>query len=515
MHASVSQTASPPLIRLGVSRRELVWRASLGLLAAALLSFGLLPTQTDNDLWGHLRVGLDILQSHSAPRVDVYAYTHSGTLTQDHEWLGEALAALSWKGAGTAGLVALKISLALLTGILCFWHLLRTGISSGRATAILLILIGLVPPFMMFRPLLFSIPGFAVTLTVIYEAECGNRAVLWMLPPLYVIWANLHGGFLAGLAVLCIWGVLHAFARRRVASIAAPVAVTFAATGLNPYGWGLLAFLLRTATVPRPEIIEWNPLRVTAPYGIIYTAILAVAVVGWVFSRVEKKWPLVALFGVISLLPFSATRHTPLAVVAGVILAGPHIGDALRRLAEAGPASSRRRMAALPAWALALPLIGLTVLVVAAAERPVLIPVSDQEYPVQAVKLLAASGVEGNLVNQFNWGEYIMWHLGPKVKVMMDGRREWIYSDEVYQRYLSFQNGSGDWDRLLREYPADVALLQEGSTAFNLFRLKSEWQQVYHDGVASIFVRSGSTEGEQITEAARRFAPTPGPFYFP
>jgi hypothetical protein len=34
-------------------------------------------------------------------------------------------------------------------------------------------------------------------------------------------------------------------------------------------------------------------------------------------------------------------------------------------------------------------------------------------------------------VTFFDWGEYALWHLGPRLKISMDGRRETIYSDRM------------------------------------------------------------------------------------
>lgn len=497
----MASTISQPVGLNLAERKTSLWQLSLGLLAVVLLTFALLPTQPDYDLWGHLRSGTDVLESHWVPSVDEYSYTHFAGPPLDHEWFGESVVAFAFHTAGAAGLVSLKVSLAMLTGFLCFYHLLRSGVSSGRAVVVLLTLIGLVPPFLMIRPLLFSLPAFALTLIVIYQAEHGRTAPLWILPPVYALWANLHGGVLAGVGILFIWSVL----RRR----ALPFLVTVAATCLNPWGWRLLPFLVKTAAVPRPEIIEWNPLPATSPYGVIYAAILAASVAGLVLSHLEKKWLLMVLFGVTSLLPFVATRHTPLAILAAVVLAGPHIADALKRIPQKG------KSVEFPRWAVILPLACSAVLILAAVRRPIQMEVSTDRYPVQAVRLLAASGIEGNLVNQFNWGEYILWKLGPRVKVMMDGRRESIYSDETYQQYLHFQDGSGDWDRLLRDYQPDVALLEKESTSANLLQLKPGWKQVYSDKIAVVLVREGSAAASAVTKAAASFSPAPGPFYFP
>ncbi len=474
------------------------------LLAAALLCFVLIPTKADNDLWGHLRFGLDMLQSHSIPAIDPYSYTQPNGAWIDHEWLSELLFGLAWKSAGAAGLVVLKIALGLLTGFLCYWHLLRSGVSSGRASVVLLALILLLPPFFMIRPLQFTIPAFAITLIVIYKVEHdGNPAALWILPPVYALWTNLHGGWLAGLAILGIWAAARVILDRQWLRIGLPTAATFAAICLNPYGWHLPVFLLRTATGARPEIIEWTPLRITSTYGIFYAAVLGLSIAGLILSRMEKRPLLLVLFAISSLLPFAALRHVPLAAIGAVILAGPHVADMCKRLLE----KTGEKPLNPPAWAAILPLLCVATLTIAAARRPMNISVPDQ-YPVKAKNFLAASGFEGNLIHGFDWGEYLLWHLGPRVKVMVDGRRETVYSDEVYQRYLRFQSGKADWDSLLRQYKPNVALLENDSVPASLFRLLPDWNPIYKDEVATIFVRRGTSAEDRLAHTTPPTQPT-------
>jgi hypothetical protein len=503
------------------------------LLGVVLLCFVTIPTQADPDLWGHLRFGLDMLASHSIPSSDPYSYTAAGAPWTNHEWLAELLYALAWKLARAAGLVVLKVSLAVLTGALCYRHLLCRGVSSDRAAVVLLTFIALLPPFQMLRPLLFTIPAFAATLIAVSSAEYGSRTALWILPPLYAVWANLHGGFVAGLCVLGMWGVLRiASDRRRLWATAVPLAVTLGATCLTPYGWHLLAFLIKTASVPRPEIIEWEPLGITTPYGIMYAVVLGISVTGLALSRVERSWRLVVLFGVCALLPFAALRHGPLFMIAAVVLAGPHIADLFKRMGETSRSSRRtpfeesrkpfeesrepleesRKPRAVPGWAPALPIFCVAVLVAATARRPITISIGEQ-FPVNAVKFLAASGFEGNLIHRFNWGEYLIWYLGPRVKVMVDGRRETVYPQDIYQQYLNFQSGVNDWDRLLRDHPADVALLERNSVSANLLRLEDNWTLVYQDDVAIILARRRTAALELLAKTTAN--PSAGPFLFP
>ena len=64
-------------------------------------------------------------------------------------------------------------------------------------------------------------------------------------------------------------------------------------------------------------------------------------------------------------------------------------------------------------------------------------------FPARAVALLKQSGIRGNMAVPFDWGEYVIWHLGPGIKVSVDGRRETVYSEESYRQSRDF---AGDRD---------------------------------------------------------------------
>lgn len=83
------------------------------------------------------------------------------------------------------------------------------------------------------------------------------------------------GGFLAGLGLLCLWALLHLVVyRHALAQIIPPTLISMTATLVNPYGIDLLTFLLRTATVQRPEITEWQPLTLISIHGLLYVLVL-------------------------------------------------------------------------------------------------------------------------------------------------------------------------------------------------------------------------------------------------
>lgn len=114
----------------------------------------------------------------------------------------------------------------------------------------------------------------------------------------------------------------------------------------------------------------------------------------------------------------------------------------------------------------------------------------DETYPVAAVAALKASGATGNMVVPFDWGEYVIWHLGPQVKVSIDGRRETLYSDDVRQADIRFRSGGKDWDAALK--PADLAMVTRHSPPDKLMRAKADWVLIYEDPVAAVFAREGT-----------------------
>jgi len=101
------------------------------------------------------------------------------------------------------------------------------------------------------RSQVFSLVGVAVVLLVVRQWREGRRGVVWLLPPLFLLWANLDGGFIAGLAVL---GVAALVARPLDPSVIAPrrllgtvLLASALATLLNPDAAGLYTHLVDAA----------------------------------------------------------------------------------------------------------------------------------------------------------------------------------------------------------------------------------------------------------------------------
>jgi hypothetical protein len=474
--------------------------AAIILVTAAALFSIITPTIADPDLWGHVRFGQDIIANGGLVRRDPYSYTAAGAAWINHEWLSEVAFAWAYGRAGPGGLIALKLVLCFATLAAIYAWLRTRGVRLILVAIILLASSVLLPVSTgTVRPQLFTLLFFTLTLLCLARYEAGLTRPLLALPALFALWVNLHGGVLAGAAVLVVWSGARSLARlfpstgvgraldsthRRELAL---VAASLLATLLNPYGPGLPLFLLRTGTVMRPEITEWQPVELTSLPGAVYLVLASLSLLALWFSRRPKAPAMLAVYAAVAIAPLSAVRHLSLFVIGFAVAVGDHLASAWerwRREAAPSAAAASPRFTALLAM---VSLAGALFLLARSACSLDCIELRPGLYPSRAVAIVGAALPEGDMAIHFNWGEYAIWHLGPRIRVSMDGRRETVYPDDTYAAYARLMTGTGDWDQLLREHPADVALVRTSDAVYNLLQLSPDWELVYEDDLSAIF----------------------------
>ena len=245
--------------------------AALMAFCICLCAFLVAHILSDYDLWGHLKFGIDYIQSGHIPQTDTYSYVATGSRWISHSWLFELAIAFAYKLFSTTGLCILKFALSLSALLVLLFHFRRNGLSALASTTLTLIAAFVMLHFLTaLRPQLCTYLLFAVELVILQQAQQGRRKAMYGLPLIFVVWSNLHGGFVAGLLLLAFW----CFYYRQFTILLLSVVVTL----LNPYGVLLWKFLLETLSVGRPEITEWLPLKLLSADGAGYLVVLVIAV---------------------------------------------------------------------------------------------------------------------------------------------------------------------------------------------------------------------------------------------
>src|SRR5487761_519689 len=206
---SIPNTVATSVPKSFAATRWLAWPFSFPVLLRAMLVTGTwagvrlrLP---DPDTWWHLAVGQTILAHHTLPVQDVYSFTAAGSPWIAYEWLGEVVMAMS---ARTGCLLGLEFHLLALSGSLVMLLWTHAYLHCGNMKAAFIACILLLPlagVVFSLRPQLLGYAFLLLTLIVLEKYRQGSRNILWVLPPLFVLWVNTHGSFVLGLFVIALY----------------------------------------------------------------------------------------------------------------------------------------------------------------------------------------------------------------------------------------------------------------------------------------------------------------------
>ena len=454
--------------------------AVLGFYAAVfLLSFH----EADEDVWGRLAVGRLIAETGNVPTEDVFAYVPTKTPWVDHEWLSGVVFQGVYQRLGGFGLILLRAGLGL-AAVALAWLLGRR--SGGSAFAVTVLSLAVLPLWLqgangVVRAQVFSFALFG--LFWLFLDRGGRR--LWLLVPATALWANLHGGVAAGLLLLIVYA-LFAGGRARVRLTALAGASTLA-TLANPYGVHYGRYLTGALSMPRPEIVEWRSVSFSSLDDLhLQLAAVLVVVLVW-FGRAPRREPLVVLAGTFgaSLLH---VRFAPFLALAIVATLAPALEALFRKGAAAFPGRPARSAGPVLATVVLMALFGVG-LAVAWHERDLELQmqVPPDRYPKGAVRWLEASGASGKLAVFFNWGEYALYHLYPRIRVSIDGRYETVYDEPVVRANWDFTRGVPGGERLLRLYPPDFALYPRKGGAARFLDRSPDWTLRLEDALFVLY----------------------------
>lgn len=489
------------------------------LLILFLINLVLQPL-VDPDFGWHLRTGLDLLQNGwQLPDTDPYSHTLPDWRWVEHAWLTDGLLALLYTGLKPAGGLAIIAFFAAVTAG-ALWLAAATA-RAGR-TQRLLAMTGaawIALPFLGARTQMLSLLGVAL---VLWLWACrGHRGLggFTSLPLLFFAWANLHGGFTAGLFLVLLFlaasitvQLLLAWwpdlARRldepvltwpQIGRLALIAALAGLATLCNPYGWRLHQeiytslsdrFMLET-------LHEWQPVSPSTKAGLGYLSYLIALAAALIFSyrRVEPvRWIVLLVFLGFSLRHW---RNVPLFLLLSVPLWAESLSDLAARL----PGVASRKSARLK---LALFIVTVCLGLIAAWLGPEhlqqvafcgLAPAEyfrSTEYPIEAVEwAMAHRGRLGaRLYNDYGFGGFLLWWL-PQEKIFIDGRMPaWRIGDRwIFYDYLLLTAGDPPALEVLDKYHVDWALVELGTPLDWALTNQREWHELYADTKVAIYLR--------------------------
>ncbi len=361
------------------------------------------------------------------------------------------------------------------------------------------------------RPQLYSLVCFSALLSCLIRGVRNHRWLI-ALPPLFAVWANVHGGWIVGGAVVILFTIGLATSAERKSAIWFTVAGagSLFATLATPYGLGLWRFLAETVGFGRADIREWQPIYVLGPnLWLLWLTTLGVAATGLSHTkRTEIRWERVLAVAALAIMSLQVSRLLAFFALATLFCFGSAIAHRLGRVRVAGSFHRWVSLRAVSAVAVCVIVVAVPTIAVNAAS----VRIDPRHVPeAAAVEFLRAHARPARVLVWFNWGQYAIWHLPRGMRVSIDGRRETVYSDSLQDRHLQFYFDLPGGAALPRELNADYIWIPRWLPATRKLRMRGEWDLVYEGAQSTIFERAGvnspRTSAAHIESAGWRLFP--------
>ena len=464
----------------------------LGVFAIAL------RTPADTDMYWHLYTGQYIVETHIIPMSDPFSWTMHGVPWVDVHWLSQVIMYAVYQLAGFAGL-ALGVGLLAVVAFAFVWKQLSGG-GFVRAAIILLAATtaspNLTPRSQMATFVFVAIVGY---LLYLYKWRQVDR--LWWLPLIFILWVNMHGGYIAGFMLLGVFIVGEAIGDllhlsgdeivswRRLGKVLIVTLVSGAVLLINPYTIAALQLPFKTVNIGvlQDFIQEWaSPnFHQTSLQPMLWMLLLTLVAIGFSRRRLDITDALtLALFAYIT---FLAQRNLGLFA----LICAPILSRHVSAIVERTRWGQRRLSKGIPIMNAAL--LGLIAAAVVLYTIVTLSPAAQtkaeaKSLPVAAANWIAQNQPSGPLFNSYNWGGYLLWRLGAEYPVYVDGRTD-VYDDAFLRNFLAITLVSSDYDRRLTNTGAKIVLIESGSVLDNFLARNAQWHEVYRDELAVIYQR--------------------------
>lgn len=470
----------------------------------------------DGDTGYHIRTGEYILEHWTVPKHDIFSFWNPPLKWVAHEWLSEVIMAIVHRASGLTGLVIFFSLILSLTYVLLFKTARRISNNILLCLAITCFAAISSGVHWLARPHIFSLALAVIWSRLLYDYQYRGRNRLHFLPPLMLLWVNLHGGYILGIVLLIVY-----LAGNLATSVTQPpvwsgkpfgksrtLAITLAScvlvTLINPQGYEILIFPFRLTS---DAFLMDNVKEFLSPNfhtTLAFMSFLLFTLGVLAVSRVTLDWVELGLLLMLTYISLYSARYIPLFAV----LTAPILVRLVDRMTKEFPprvqAFIDRRTKVIGAidratkgyyWSLA----GVCGVVFLASQGFIQFGFSDKSHPVAAVGFLKREELSGHMFNNDEFGDYVIYAAWPQYRVYMDGRSD-MYGSEKGTEYLRVANGLPGWEEILQRHDVAWVFFNTISPLSAVLQARADWQLIFSDEVASIFVRKKDLQNRFLLE---------------
>src|ERR1017187_1055 len=476
-------------------RRIFSFPVMLGLVLAGTVYVLAGRSISDPDIWWHLRNAEVLVKQGTMVRQDLYSFTNAGTPWINHEWLAELPYYAAWRLMGVRGIYFVLMGAVelILMGVFFLAYRASGNVKSAFVASWLAVIMATISfgP----RTLLFGWICLVVELLLLWEFKQGNDHT-WLLPPLFLLWVNLHGSWLIGMVFLSVfiatalvdgtWGRIEAkrWTSRQRSKLFMVFALSLLALFCNPYTYHLVFYPFDLAFRQKlnvSHVTEWQSLDFHAVRGKIVFGLLAATIVLALVRRRTWRLDEVALL----LIAFYSTVTYSRFLLLAAIVITPLLA---------------RELNFLPSYRAEIdkPLLNAVIILGILAgciwtlpsERH-LMEDTVKDYPVKALPYLQQFQPAGRVLNDYLWGGYLILN-ARHIPDFVDSRVDIFEYNGVFQDYLDIMGVKRPLE-LFDKYHIRYVLYEKDTPLAYLLLHNPGWKTNYDDGTTVLLERIGTT----------------------
>jgi hypothetical protein len=455
-----------------------------------LLSF---RRMSDYDLWGHLKAGEYFFKTGSILTTHYFNCSWPEFPYLNHEWLFQAIVYGLYSTGGEALIVGLQVFLVAVS----FAVLYRTArIYSDNIPLIVFVLaLGVSASSHRFalRPQHFSYVFLLINLFCLHQYTEGRTKYIYLLPPVMLLWVNIHAESLWGIVVPGVFLVIEVFrvhikkekaGKEDLKKLFLVCMLIALASLINPFTyktviWPFLVMSEQFAGVE--ELLPSTTLRYR-PFWVYF----GLFVVSILFSLKRGKTHFMIIAALFSVSAWIANRGIPHFVFASA----PVIISAFSvfTLSPLG----KKNIVVYSLRLLLLSLIAAAVFFIV-VDKQYFRKFDNIPYPDGAADFIRNHDINGNMFNLHGWGGYLIWELYPQVKVYIDNR---FFHKRFFREYDAIISGGTGWQYFLDKYGINIVLLNYSpndniNIRDRLFN-SSGWRLVYWDDYSLLYLKDST-----------------------
>jgi hypothetical protein len=463
---------------------------------------------SDADTGWHIRAGEFILDTFSVPKEDIFSFITPPSYWVNHSWLSEVIMAFVHQSLGLTGVViffGLLISLS-------YWILFRL-MQKERGNiflAVFIILLTIASSILhwLARPHIFSLLLFVISYYYLEQFQSRHIQILYFFPLLMLFWVNLHGGFISGFILISVYltGNLVKFVlsrdeakklyRQKTKVLTLTLLTCLFVSLINPYGLEVMLYPLKL--IFQKSIID-HIAEFQSPnfHHLVllpskYFLLLMILVIGTLKKNVDViEILLVILFANMAL--FSQRFILLFCIVAAPIFvrnAQWVFNQTKSRFVDLFQKKSDDiYLIDASGGGYIWLAVGILILTLAVATNRIEHKFDESRKPVEAVNFLKKASLKGNMFNDDEFGDYIIYSAYPQYKVFIDGRVD-TYGIDQFKDYLTMVYFKPGWEKIIEKYKINWMILNSDSILSRYLMERKDWRLIYSDRVANIFVRN-------------------------